>query len=211
MLQCCLRHTLIMGLRRLPWPLNASNSGHTCARHGVLASSRLPTARMLHDQSRQCAYSEKSDNRRGDEYGPLWPPMLSEPANEDLDAGLVLPPCLELLPEGPGGSSSAREPCLCSACSRPLSPGRPQHGICLQIWTMNCRLRGLSSLSGDLCSQAAGDWQASQPKLSHKHHRAIHIWTGARTLTLVCLECHSATVSCGQGIKFSGECSCCHA
>ena len=184
MLQCCHRHTLIMGLRSLPWPLNALRLGHTCSNSHGLASSRPPAAKMIYDPTQLSAYSEKPDSRRGDEYGPLWPPMLSEPADGDVDAGLFLPLCPQLLPQGPVGLSRAQQLCLHNACGRPSYIGRSQHGICLQIRTLSCRLRDLSSPSGVLCSQAAGDWRASQPEMLPKRHRAFHTWTGAETLTL---------------------------
>lgn len=58
-----------------------------CARPFGFISSPCLSARALHRSTRLHAYGVNPNNKKGDEYGPQWPPMPSSQALEEAASG----------------------------------------------------------------------------------------------------------------------------
>ena len=72
-----------MGSKALAWPLQNVLYLSRSVRHSELVQQSHISHSAVQRSSRQHAFRVNPNNRRGDEYGPVWPPMPSAATEDD--------------------------------------------------------------------------------------------------------------------------------
>ena len=167
---------LSMSSKALVWPVRSLLALNSCPKrfnglqHSHISQSAIQRPSRLH------AYRVNPNNRRGDEYGPMWPPT---PSAADEDDGA---PCLSVLLDDTPKSHDRQEGPNFKESSRMSFRLKKSCSIMLMLYAAqmapahSCRAQ--ASLSRALCARATGGLPTNRHMRLHKHLLDSLTWTG---------------------------------